>query len=138
MADTPKLRFSRPVRYLLVILGWLLCAYEWVRVWRWTPRREEATLFYVLIPAILVIHGCMYLWVAHSKRLAARGKRGRVTRYTPPQFSRDHLGRQIILDASSRLSREIEISIEGDCKRYTATDQVRVAAQVAATTEVLG
>jgi hypothetical protein len=77
------------------------------------------TLVLVLFPSLLLIHAGAAGWIAHSKRLAARGMRGRVTRYTSPVFSQDHLGRRLLMDERLVGSREIVISIDGESKSYT-------------------
>lgn len=125
MPNVPKLRNSyRLLRYLLAGCGWLLVFYEWIHVTRQTPRRDELTLILVLIPSLLLIHAGVTAWIAHSKRLAARGKRGLATRYTSPAYSQDHLGRRLILDERSLRSKEIEISIDGEVKTYApATEE---------------
>ena len=107
------------LRYIIAGSGWLLIFYEWIRVSHQAPGRDELTLILVLIPSLFLIHAGAIAWIAHSRRLAARGKRGRVTRYTSPAFSQDHLGRQLLIDKSSIGSKEIIVSIDGDSKSYT-------------------
>lgn len=116
MYRTKSYRF---LRYIIAGSGWLLFLYEWIRVSHQAPGRDELTLILVLLPSLFLIHVSATAWIAHSKRLAARGKRGLVTRYTSPVFSQDHLGRQLRLDKSSTVSKEIIVSIDGDAKSYT-------------------
>lgn len=107
------------LRYVLAGCGWLLVFYEWIHVSHQSPGRDEITLILVLIPSLLLIHAATKAWIVHSKRLAARGKRGLVTRYTSPVFSQDHLGRRLIMDETSIENREIVVSVDGDTKSYT-------------------
>ena len=103
--------------------GWLLFGYEWVHVSYQTPRKEQLVFVAILVTSLLLIHAGIHFWIAHNKRLAARGSRGLITRYTSPVFSQDHLGRQLFLDERSLLGREIVVSISGDCKFYVAVPE---------------
>ena len=107
------------LRYIIAGSGWLIIFYEWIRVSRQAPGRDELTLILVLIPSLFLIHVGASSWIAHSRRLAARGKRGLVTRYTSPVFSHDHLGRQLLFDKGSIGSKEVIVSIDGNAKSYT-------------------
>lgn len=122
MSKVRKLQIDRIIRNLCAACGWLLFLFEWIRIGRGTSGREERILLIVLISSLLMIHTGMYFWVRHSKRLAARGKRGAATRYTSPVFSRDHLGRTLVMDDKARMSREIVVSIDGDSKIYSAAE----------------
>jgi len=108
------------LRRLTAGIGWLLFGYEWVHVSAQTPGKEQIVFVIILVTSLLLIHVGIHSWIAHNNRLAAKGRRGLATRYTSPVFSQDHLGRQLLLDASSLLSREIVVSINGDCKVYAA------------------
>lgn len=119
MPDAPKIRIYRRLRYLVAGCGWLLVLYEWFHVSQETPYRDELTLVLVLIPSLVLIHAGVTAWIAHSKRLAARGKRGRATRYTSPVYTQDHLGRRLIMDEKAPSCKEINISIDGDVKTYS-------------------
>lgn len=107
-------------RYILGGCGWLIVLFEWVHVSHETPGRDEVMLFLVLIPALFLIHTGATAWIRHSKRVAARGKRGLVTRYTFPDFSEDHLGRQLIVDDNLLLNKEVDVSVHGNAKSYTS------------------
>jgi len=103
--------------------GWLLFGYEWVHVSYETPRREQLLFVFILVTNLIAIHISIHFWIAHNKRLATQGRRGLMTRYTSPVFSQDHLGRRLFLDDRSFLSREIVVSINGDCKFYAAAPE---------------
>jgi len=105
-------------RYIIAASGWLIIFYEWIRVSHQAPGRDELALVVVLIPALFLIHVGASAWIGHSRRLAARGKRGLITRYTSPVFSRDHLGRELLFDEGSIGSKEVIISIDGNTKSY--------------------
>jgi hypothetical protein len=111
------------LRRLTAGCGWLLFGYEWVHVSYQTPKREQLVFVVILVTSLLLINTGIHFWVAHNKRVAARGKRGLITRYTSPVFLQDHLGRQLFLDKGSLLSREIVVSINGDCKFYAAAPE---------------
>jgi hypothetical protein len=117
----PKVRTTKSYaffRYIIAGSGWLIIFYEWVRVSHQAPGRDELTLILVLIPSLFLIHAGASVWIGHSRRLAARGKRGLVTRYTSPVFSHDHLGRQLLFDEGSIGSKEVIVSIDGNTKSY--------------------
>lgn len=108
------------IRYCFAGCGWLIVFYEWIHVSHQAPGRDELTLVLLLFPSLFLIHAGAIAWIAHCKRLAARGKRGLVTRYTSPVFSQDHMGRRLLMDESSIGSKEIVISIDRDAKSYTS------------------
>lgn len=115
------MRVTKPYRFLRYVMsgcGWLLVVYEWIQVSHQEPRKDALTLILVLVPSLFLIHAGATAWIAHSRRLAVRGKRGLVTRYTSPTFSQDHLGRQLLFDKSSIGSKEIIVSIDGEAKSY--------------------
>ena len=120
MSEAREFKLYRFLRNFIVGCGWLLFLYEWINVSYQTPRRERITLAFVLIPSLFFIQFCIYLWIAHNKRLATQGNRGIATRYTSPAFSQDHLGRRLILDDGALFCKEITVSVDGDSKSYTA------------------
>jgi hypothetical protein len=113
---------ATPLRRMFYIVsaigGWVLFVVEWVRVSRQTAHADEIILVVVLILSLLLIHFGAYSWIGHNKRIAANGKRGSMTRYASPDFSRDYLGRALIVDRNVNESREILISINGETKTY--------------------
>ena len=115
-----------PLRRMLYIVsaigGWVLFVIEWVRVSRQTAHADEIILVIVLILSLLLIHFGTYSWIGHNKRIAASGKRGSMTRYASPEFSRDYLGRALIVDRNVNESREILISVDGETKAYHSAD----------------
>jgi hypothetical protein len=124
----PVSRYPRLYKFLRRVAagcGWLLYFYEWVHVSWETPRSEPVAFAILLVVATLLMHASIAAWIAHNKRLAAKGMRGRMTRYTVPCFSRDYLGRELVLDEASRLSREIVVSIDGDTKFYMPAPVMR-------------
>jgi hypothetical protein len=103
---------------ICAMAGWALFLVEWVRVSFQTPHSDEIVLVVVLALSLLLIHLGTYSWIAHNKRIAAKGKRGLLTPYASPDFSHDSLGRMLIIDRAIDQSREILISVEGDTKVY--------------------
>lgn len=129
MSTVRRTKSHRLLRYIIAGCGWLVVLFEWIHVSQQAPGRDELTLVVVLIPALLLIHAGATAWIAHSKRLAARGKRGLATRYTSPAFSQDHLGRDLFLDKSSIGSKEIIVSIDGDSKFYTPAAETTLTSE---------
>ncbi len=120
----------RRVFYIIsVIGGWVLFVVEWIRVTHHTARLDEIILVVVLIVSLLFIHISAYSWIGHNKRIAARGRRGLMTRYASPEYSRDSLGRVLVMDGKVRDSREIIVSIEGDTKVYRSVEVSGVASE---------
>lgn len=113
----------RRVFYVIsAIGGWVLFVIEWIRVTHQTARADEIILVVVLILSLLLIHIGTYSWIGHNKRIAAGGRRGSMTRYAPPEYSRDYLGRMLIMDDKVHESREIVVSIDGDTKVYRSVE----------------
>jgi len=120
----------RRIFYIIAAIGgWVLFAIEWVRVSRQTAHADEIILVIVLVPSLLLIHIGAYSWIGHNKRVAASGKRGLITRYVSPEFSRDYLGRALFLDRNVNESREILISIDGETKSYQSVEVPEVVLQ---------
>lgn len=93
----------------------LIVLFEWIHVSRQTPGIEKLTLLLFLIPALLIQFG-VTVWICHRKRIATRGERGLLSRYTSPVFSQDSLGRRFMMDervigARKGLSRMVEIGL---------------------------
>lgn len=117
----PASRYSRLYKFLrrlTAACGWILYVYEWVHVSWETPRREPVTFAILLVAGTLLMHVTIAGWIAHNKRLAVKGTRGQVTRYTVPCFSRDYLGREIVLPEAARLSQEVIVRVDGSTKFY--------------------
>lgn len=110
---------------ILVVGGWILFVFEWIRVSHFTARTDAIILVVGLILSILLIHGGAYVWIGHNKRLAARGRRRTITPYASPGSFCDHLGRKLVIDQQVYQSKEIVISIEGDIKNYNAAEILR-------------
>jgi hypothetical protein len=102
--------------------GWVLFAIEWVRISHQTAHKDEIILAAVLVLSLLLIHIGTYSWIGHNKRIAASGKRGSMTRYASPEFSRDYFGRVLVVDRNVHESREILISIDGETKSYHSVE----------------
>ena len=79
-------------------------------------------LVLALIASLILIHVSTYFWVRHNKRVAARGKRGAMTRYLSPVFSKDCLGRTLIIEDKVPQSSEIAISVKDGSKFYRAVE----------------
>lgn len=118
-------RLYKFLRHVAAACGWLLYFYEWVHVSWQTPRHEPIAFAILLISATLLMHAGIAAWIAHNKRLAATGKRGRMTRYTVPAFTQDYLGRQLVVHEETRQSQEVIIRVDGDTKFYLPAQELR-------------
>lgn len=114
----PTMRSKSILRRLWAVFGWILYCLGWIRIFQITPRREPVTFVLFLLSAAIILFVIVHSWIAHNKRLAARGTRGRMTRYTPPSYSVDRLGRTLVFEASMASAREVLVAINGDDKIY--------------------
>lgn len=126
MPSNHESRLRRVFFIIFAIGGWVLFVIEWIRVTRHTAHADEIILAIVLILSLLLIHVGTYSWIGHNKRVAASGKRGAVTRYASPEYSRDSLGRVLIFGEKVHESKEIVISIDGDTKAYHSVERSEV------------
>ncbi|HTV15667.1 MAG TPA: hypothetical protein VME68_13190 [Acidobacteriaceae bacterium] len=122
-------RLYKSLRHMAAAFGWLLYFYEWVHVSCQTPRHEPIAFVILLISATLLMHAGIAAWISHNKRLAAKGKRGLMTRYTVPVFSQDSLGRQLVVHEQTRQSQEVIVRVDGDTKFYLPALELRQPAK---------
>lgn len=118
-------------RRIGVVVGWILYGAGWARTTKMTSRREPLYFVIGFVGAAILLKVTVRLWVAHNKRLAASGRRGAVTRYTVPSYSRDHLGRALVLAPEVSSGREITISVTAGTKLYSAVQATGNAAELA-------
>jgi hypothetical protein len=128
MQGSNKPRLYKFLRHIAAGCGWLLYLYEWVHVSWETPSHEPISFVILFIISALLMHAGIAAWIAHNKRLAAAGKRGRLTRYTVPVFTQDYLGRQLVVHEATRLSQEVIVRVEGETKFYMPVPALREAA----------
>jgi hypothetical protein len=117
-------RLYRILHYGAAAGGWFLYFYELVRISWQTPRRELVSFAILLILTVLLMHLVIVLWIAHNKLKASKGKRGLCTRYIVPAFSRDYVGRQLVLDEVCWISREIVVRVDGGTKCYSLAPEL--------------
>jgi hypothetical protein len=87
---------SRAVQAVVAVGGWILFVFWWFVV----LQRETIASFWssTLAPVlwgVAAIAAVTALWILHNRRLARKGRRGTVTRYTVPVFTADLLGRPL-------------------------------------------
>lgn len=111
---------ARLLHRIFAVLGWILYCLGWIRIIHITPGREPVSFLVFLASAVLILYVISRSWIAHNRRLAARGKRGNITRYTPPSYSQDHLGRELIFGLQVTSAREVTVSIIDNSKIYAA------------------
>lgn len=118
---------------IAAVIGWLLYCFGWLRIISITPRREPLTFALFLCAAAIMLFVMVHSWIAHNKRLAAHGRRGNMTRYTPPSYTTDHLGRVLLFAPEMASAREISVSVKEGCKSYAIAAQTagRAAARAA-------
>ncbi|HEV2487789.1 MAG TPA: hypothetical protein VGT08_19880 [Terracidiphilus sp.] len=117
---------ARLLRRVLAVLGWILYCLGWIRIIHITPGREPVSFLMFLISAVLILYVISRSWIAHNRHLAARGKRGNITGYTPPSYSQDYLGRELVFGLQVTSAREVTVSIIDDSKIYTAVSHADV------------
>lgn len=108
---------------IAAVIGWLLYCFGWLRIISITPRREPLSFALFLAAAAIMLFVMAHSWIAHNKRLAAHGRRGNMTRYTPPSYTTDHLGRILIFAPGMGSAREISVSVKEGCKSYAIAAQ---------------
>jgi hypothetical protein len=123
-------RLYKFLRHVAAGCGWLLYFYEWVHVSWETPSHEPISFAILFLLSALLMHVGIAAWISHNKRLAAAGRRGRITRYTVPVFTQDYLGRQLVVHEATRLSQEVIVRVEGDTKFYMPVPVVQEAARL--------
>lgn len=114
----PNMNASGLLRRVAAVIGWLLYCFGWFRIISITPRREPLSFVLFLTAAAIMLFVIAHSWIAHNRRLAAHGRRGNMTRYTPPSYSSDYLGRKLLFPAEMASAREVSVSIKEDCKFY--------------------
>lgn len=67
----------------------------------------------------------LHSWIAHNKRLATHGRRGNMTRYTPPSYSNDQLGRKLLFAPETTSARDVSLSVIEGCKVYVMAPPAR-------------
>lgn len=107
---------------LFVAAGWVTFALWWVVVLREEPPRYFEEVLGILGGALLTIIVVTRVWVAHNRRLARRGTRGRASRFVAHRWTHDALGRALVVhgDGNLRSARELRVERAGDQKHYAA------------------
>lgn len=111
----------------MAVFGWILYCLGWIRIFQITPRREPLVFVLFLTSAAVILFVIVHSWIAHNKRKAAHGQRGRVTRYTPPSYSYDYLGRTLIFDAKLGSAKEVLIAVAEGNKMYSPATDAEIA-----------
>ena len=68
-----------------IVFGWTLFVYWWAEVLTHDQPRSLFTMLLIVLVFALVVLAVTLYWIWHNRRIAARGKRGRATRYSVPQ-----------------------------------------------------
>lgn len=104
------------LHYLFSVLLWILFGYYWYVVFERQLTRE--TLYPVgLLFALTALGLAITLWwIAHNKRIAAKGKRKNFMAPPAEPFEKDNLERPVVGDdlADLRNAAEVIISLDED------------------------
>ena len=95
-----------------ILFGWTLFAYWWAEVLGQDQPRSVFTLLFVVVVFAVVVLAATFFWIWHNRRIAARGNRGRASRYTVAEYEKDALGRRIDLPAQDVMREASAIRIE--------------------------
>lgn len=115
---------------IAAVIGWLLYCFGWLRIITITPRREPLSFALFLTAGAIMLFVIGHSWIAHNKRLAAHGKRGNMTRYTPPSYSSDQLGRKMLFGPELAFAREVSVSVNQGSKLYVVASQIDEGAEL--------
>lgn len=112
---------------VLVIAGWLLFAWSWQRVTAGRPELGE--LRWLMLGAVAVVPVITIGWVVHNVGIHRRKGPRRAVTTVEMRCVADFNGRRIDADwAQLAQARRIDITVEGEVKRFVA---VAGAAQAA-------
>jgi len=120
----PDMKDSTLMRRFAAVIGWILYCFGWFRIISITPRREPLSFALFFTAAAIMLFVTAHSWVAHNRRLAAHGRRGNMTRYTPPCYTRDYLGRELVFAPEIASAREVSLSILDGHKMYLITPEI--------------
>lgn len=120
------------LRRIIAVFGWIIYCLGWIRIFQITPRREPLNFVLFLASAAIILFVIVHSWIAHNKRKAAHGQRGRITRYTPPSYSYDYLGRTLVFEADLGSAREVLIAVADGNKMYSPAGDTEAARTQAA------
>jgi hypothetical protein len=106
-------------RWICGFLAWCLFFFWWKEASTpgWVSR--DAVVYSLLSIAAVIGAAVLYstFWILHNKRIARRGRRGKVSFYKSPLFETDALGRKLVLPAIGADS-VIVIRPSGSQKEY--------------------
>jgi hypothetical protein len=90
---------AKIVRLILASMAWVLFAIWWTRVTRpsWTPQWEIDRALIVIGSVGIALLAFSFLWINHNKRLAKKGRRGKVSNYVFFKREQDSLGRPLLI-----------------------------------------
>ena len=114
----------------MLTAGWLLFALWWRVV-----LIKESTTFLGQALAVVGVGVALVLvaslaWVQHNKRIARSGKRGNASRFIRRAWTRDALGRPVVLPSAESLKSAsvIAVHITATGKKYEVVEQAPMVA----------
>jgi len=113
-------RSRRVVRWLVVLVCWVVFVYWWNVVLRRTPPRWVVSILIQVGAGAGVLMALTFGWIAHNLAIARRDRRGGASLFMVATYERDALGRRVAgADAPgiANASRVI-IWVDGSTKRY--------------------
>ena len=114
------------LHYLISILLWILFGYYWYVVVERQIGRDSLQPLLILIGLTALGLSITLWWIAHNKRIAAKGKRKNMMPAPDEPFTRDNLERPIIAPGLDLLQSAAEVTISVDeegNKVYAATPE---------------
>lgn len=106
---------------LLIILGWLLFGWSWMRVT--ADRPEIGELRVLMIGAVVVVPLLTLSWVAHNVGIYRRKGPRKAGQPVPLRYEQDFNGRTIAADFDRLVNaRRIDVVIEDGVKRFVDVD----------------
>lgn len=99
---------------LVSVLLWILFSYYWYVVVQRQIGRESIQPLGILFGITVLGLALTLWWIAHNKRIAARGQRKNLMPPLPEPFEKDNLGRTIVAPdmESLQTTREVIVSVD--------------------------
>jgi hypothetical protein len=111
------------IHYLFSILLWILFGYYWYVVFQRQVSRETLHPLGILFGISVLGLAVTLWWVAHNKRIAAKGKRKNLMPAPVEPFEKDNLDRKIVAPDIGLLQGAARVTIslgEDGTKVYSA------------------
>ena len=110
---------------MISLLGWGLFVYWWRTVMSAEQPRPfiQLLLFITLLCLLTLLTTLSWIW--HNMRIARHGRRGMASRYRPPLYEEDALGRTVTIEDAHLVRSARVIVVTADETTKTFTPQIR-------------